>query len=604
MKKTIFLLFFLSSITYAQNTSYIDSLDISIKTLSKQGQLEQILKIPYDKFIGNISKSEALSNKAVKIAIELNDSLSLADAYSKLSLIYAYKDKREKKILYSLKAINIYETLDEFGKAGNAYGELGFMLKYENIEDALLYMRKGIRLIKKSKTNKIDALYDNYGILQAISEKYDSAIYYHKKSLVLKKANNDSIGIPYGYAHLATINIIRKNFDVAKKYIDSSYAIRLKRNDTYGLADVYAYYGDLYFDQEKYPKAIDYFQKGFDVSKKNKFYNLQKYCAEKITTSYKELNNYKKAFQYNAIFQSLKDSTLNAQTNSRVAELQIEFETEKKEKEIVVQKEELLQQKLKIKNRNLFSLLLISGLLILGIVAYGIYKKKEQLGKEIKLKDELSKTKTQNKLQEQRLRISRDLHDNIGSQLTFIISSIDNLKFLTKTSDEKLKSKLTNINNFATTTISQLRDTIWAMNKNEIPYEDFHGRVLGFIEKAKMAKDNIQFNFTSDVKSKVIFSSVNGINIFRVLQESINNALKYADASQIDIDLTEDTNTINISIKDNGKGFDMNTVEFGNGLNNMQQRIEEIGGKIDVTSTLNKGTSIHIRIDENTTNAV
>jgi len=210
----------------------------------------------------------------------------------------------------------------------------------------------------------------------------------------------------------------------------------------------------------------------------------------------------------------------------------------------------------------------------------------------------------QNRIHNQRAKISRDLHDNIGSQLTFIISSIDNLKFLTKSTNKEITKKLTNISFFTADVISQLRDTIWAMNKNEIPYEDFHGRVLGFIEKAKMAKNTIQFNFTSDVKSKVIFSSVNGINIFRVLQESINNAIKYADASQIDIDITEDKNTLNISIKDNGKGFDMNTVEFGNGLNNMQSRIEEINGKIDVISKINEGTFIHIRIDKNTTNAV
>ncbi len=210
----------------------------------------------------------------------------------------------------------------------------------------------------------------------------------------------------------------------------------------------------------------------------------------------------------------------------------------------------------------------------------------------------------QNRIHNQRTKISRDLHDNIGSQLTFIISSIDNLKFLTKTSDEKLKSKLTNINSFVSSTISQLRDTIWAMNKNEITYEDFYGRVLGLIEKAKIAKSNIKFNFTSTIKSNIVFSSINGINVFRVLQESINNALKYADASQIDIDFTEEKNTINICIKDNGKGFDIATVEFGNGLNNMQKRIEEINEKIDITSTISKGTSIHIRIDKNTANAV
>ena len=99
------------------------------------------------------------------------------------------------------------------------------------------------------------------------------------------------------------------------------------------------------------------------------------------------------------------------------------------------------------------------------------------------------------------------------------------------------------------------------MNKNEIPYPDFHGRVLGFIEKAKMAKSDVEILFISNIKHNIIFSSVVGINIFRVLQESINNALKYAGASQIEVSFTEEKNDINITINDNGKGFDLEATE-------------------------------------------
>jgi signal transduction histidine kinase len=219
---------------------------------------------------------------------------------------------------------------------------------------------------------------------------------------------------------------------------------------------------------------------------------------------------------------------------------------------------------------------------------------------QLDLKDQLALTKTQNKLQEQRLRISRDLHDNIGSQLTFIISSIDNLKFLTKSSDEKLKSKLTNINSFATSTISQLRDTIWAMNKNEISYDDFYGRLLTFIEKAKLVKQDIKFNFSSTINSSPKFSSVQGINVFRVIQESINNSIKYADASEIEIKLSENNKQIEMNIKDDGKGFDINEIEFGNGLNNMQHRMTEINADFDITSKPTIGTKIRLLIDKNT----
>ncbi|WP_456376627.1 tetratricopeptide repeat-containing sensor histidine kinase [Lutibacter sp.] len=605
IKRFILLFIFFSKIALSQNSFYVDSLQISLKNYNKKEQLQQILKIPYDKFIGNIATSEILAQKAVKLANEFNDYNSLADAYVKLSLVYAYKDKREKKITYNLKAIRIYEKTGNIEKAGQSYGELGFSIKHEDFEAALYYMRKGIKLFEGLEDfNKADATYDNYGTLQEMLKNYDSAIYYHSKSLQIKKKNKDSIGIPYGYVHLATVNINLNNFNVAKKYIDSSQVIRLLRKDTYGIAENYAYYGDLYFAKKEYKKSIENFKKGYHLSIKNHFISLQKYCANYLTKSYLALNDYKNAFNYNNIYQSLKDSTLNAKTNNRVAELQIEFETEKKEKEIAQQKEELLENELEIKNKNLIAIVLASVMLLLGIISYGLLKRQQHKRKEFQNKLALKEAQTHNKLQEQRLRISRDLHDNIGSQLTFIISSIDNLKFITKNSDEILKNKLSEINQFASNTISQLRDTIWAMNKNEITFEDLQGRILAFIEKAKSATNDIQFNFNATVKSAINFSSIKGIHLFRVIQEAINNAVKYAEASEINVTILEQNNTLLIEIKDNGKGFNLNTIVLGNGLENLQKRIHEINGEITFDSEINKGTSIKITCLKNKTNAV
>jgi len=593
----IFILFF--NVTISQNSFYVDSLKIAIETLPQKQQLQYILKIPYDKFIGNISTSEILAQKAVKIASDLNDLNSIAEAYLQLGQVYAYKDKRENKLLYRLKAIKIYEEIDSLNKAGYAFGELGFSMRRENLKSALFYMRKGLKLVEDSNSST----YDNYGILQGMLKNYDSAIYYHNKSLSINKQKKDSIGIPYGYVHLATVNINLKNFLIAKKYIDSAHTIRIKRNDTYGIIDDYVYYGDLFYAKKDFSKSIENFKIGYKLSVKNNFISLQKYCADYLTKSYLALNDFKSAFNYITIYQSLKDSTLNAQTNNKVAELQIEFESAKKEKEIAQQKEELLKNELEIKNKNLMSIMLSSVILLLGIISYGLFKRQQHKRKEFQNKLDLKEAQTYNKLQDQRLRISRDLHDNIGSQLTFIISSIDNLKFLTNISNEKLKNKLSEINQFANTTISQLRDTIWAMNKNEISFNDFHGRILAFIEKAKTVTP-INFNFKSTVKSSIVFSSIKGINIFRVVQEAINNTIKYAKATEITITINETKNNLVFEIKDNGKGFDINTVDLGNGLENMQKRMSEIEGEITINSEIDKGTTITITCLKNKTNAV
>ena len=203
----------------------------------------------------------------------------------------------------------------------------------------------------------------------------------------------------------------------------------------------------------------------------------------------------------------------------------------------------------------------------------------------------------QSKLQEQRLQISRDLHDNIGSQLTFIISSVDNIKYAFELKNSKLDNKLSSISNFAKSTIIELRDTIWAMNNSEITLEDLQTRIHNFIDKAKEAKEEIVFNFTIQKSLKgIIFTSIEGMNIYRTIQEAINNSIKYANAKNINIEAKRENGAVKITINDDGKGFDEQALERGYGLMNMQKRIEEIGGKFSIDSNVTIGTKINIAI--------
>ncbi|TYA76037.1 histidine kinase, partial [Seonamhaeicola marinus] len=153
----------------------------------------------------------------------------------------------------------------------------------------------------------------------------------------------------------------------------------------------------------------------------------------------------------------------------------------KKEKEILAQRAQIAEKELNINRKNMQLLGLGVLAIVLSVFGYLVYKqqklKNKQLQKENQLKEALSKIETQNKLQDQRLRISRDLHDNIGAQLTFIISSIENLQYGFKISNTNLTNKLTGISSFTKDTINELRDTIWAMNKNEISLTDLQIRI-------------------------------------------------------------------------------------------------------------------------------
>jgi len=584
MKRFLLQLFFFLSITasFSQEKSTIDS----INKLYVQG-----LNIPQDSVV-------SLFQKNLNDAEKINYELGMADAYSQLSLVYGYQGKYEESAKNAIEGIKIYEKLNKLDRVADYYAEMGYSMKYRDLKQALYYMQKGKAIAEANDfENELKDIYNNYGVLKEINKELDSAAFYFEKGLAIKKKLNDTIGIPYSWSNLAGVYGLQKDFSQAREFFNKSLQQRLLWADSLGIAENYTQLGEVYMAEEKWNEAIPLIHKSLPISLKKRYQNLTQYNYKMLSDIYKILNNADSALYYFEQYSAVKDSVHSIKVQESIAALNIEFETEKKQNEILKQRAQLAEKDLEMRRKNTIIFGSLGLALLLGLLGYLFYNqqklKNRQLQKESELKTALAKIETQNKLQEQRLRISRDLHDNIGAQLTFIISSIDNLKFGFTDISEKLGQKLTGISQFASQTIYELRDTIWAMNKENITFEDLQARIANFIEQAKNASEKTEFSFNieKNVDETHVFSSVEGMNIYRIIQEAVNNALKYAAADEVEVNISKEKNKHQIEIADNGKGFDPNTTEMGNGLNNMKKRAREIGGTLQIKSS-KKGTSI------------
>ena len=541
-------------------------------------------------------------NKLGAISLKIKDHRKYIDETSKVGHFFEGYGSFEKSIHIYENALTYCESYKDYNYAAKVLVDMSQTYRiFHDYEKAIKYGKLAYIYLKKdsTKNNLSDkaAALDITAAAFTENKQADSAVIYQEKVLSFlpqldsMDIKNTIVNIGYTYMEL-------KQLEKARIYTEHGLKLFKRINNDYALAAIYtnlAMYG-------RRAKKHDYALKMFDTAvyytKKSNYLEPYFWIYDERSKVYKAQKKYHKAYEDLVDLVKIKDSVFKNQRDKTTQETEAKFKTTKKEKEIAQQKEQLLAQELAIKNRNLYAILLAAALLILGIIFFAIYKrnqlKRKQLQKEIDLKDALSTIKTQNRLQEQRLRISRDLHDNIGSQLTFIISSVDNLKYISKDADSKLKDKLSNISAFTGDTIHQLRDTIWAMNKNEITVEDLHARVLSFIEKAKAAVTETDFEIAYDIDKNTSFSSLIGMNVFRVIQEAINNAIKYAEAKKITIQLAKNNRNFIISIIDNGKGFDINKVNLGNGLSNMEKRMSEIDGKVNIKSEISKGTLIQI----------
>ena len=536
---------------------------------------------------------------------KIDDKIGVVISKSNMSNIYQIKGKYDLAIINLLEATKSIDTTQYLYIKAGMFNNISILYrKIDDYKKAEQNVRKAIKCALKLKTSP-ENLATSYillaDLLQDRKAFKESEMYLNKEEKLI-----DSLSLfPQRFDLLkskGSLNVSLKKYEIAKSILQEALLIGEKYNRN--KQEFFSLKSNLalcYFKTNEINKAVLMYEDLLKEAKVDgRMDDISKTYLD-LSNAYSKNGNYKKAFENHSQFVIYNDSILGKEKHKFFMDAEVKYQTAKKEKLLAENKTKLLKKDAEAKQRNSFIIGLLLLTVFLFITAFLIYRqqklKNRQQEQEFELKSAIAKIENQSKLQEQRLQISRDLHDNIGSQLTFIISSVDNIKYAFEIQNSKLDSKLSSISNFAKSTIIELRDTIWAMNKSEITLEDLQIRIHNFIDKAKEAKEEIVFNFTIDdslMSSKL--TSIEGMNIYRTIQEAINNSMKYANSSQINIDIISVNENIFITIQDNGKGFDSQKVDFGNGIANMKKRIEEIGGKIYIDSNIAIGTKINITI--------
>ncbi|MGN6250095.1 MAG: ligand-binding sensor domain-containing protein [Ginsengibacter sp.] len=204
----------------------------------------------------------------------------------------------------------------------------------------------------------------------------------------------------------------------------------------------------------------------------------------------------------------------------------------------------------------------------------------------------LQQLKMQQSIQRERQRISRDLHDNVGAYTTALAAGTEELNG--KAISEDVKQTAQNISANAKNIIASLQETIWVLNNDTIKLTDFSDRLKMYSKKIMHHNIMVHIRFHESIDNDPELSPGEALNIFRVMQEALHNALRHSRASLISIDIMSGGGSVLICLKDNGNGFDVTRESLGNGLDNMRYRCMEAGYDLNIHSGL-EGTSITLK---------
>ena len=218
----------------------------------------------------------------------------------------------------------------------------------------------------------------------------------------------------------------------------------------------------------------------------------------------------------------------------------------------------------------------------------------------------IKKVESQEALLKERLRISRELHDDIGSTISSIsiYSEVAKKRISRKENTNEVLSK---IGHASRELIDKMSDIVWSLNPTNEGFEQLQNRMITFATLILASRD-ILFDFTADEKLKGMqFTGEQRKNIFLIFKEALNNMVKYADCKSAWITLSVDNNILIMSIKDDGKGFHVSQIAAdtkfkngeslgGNGLKNMHARADDVNAKLCINSKINEGTTIQLTL--------
>jgi signal transduction histidine kinase/ligand-binding sensor domain-containing protein len=197
-------------------------------------------------------------------------------------------------------------------------------------------------------------------------------------------------------------------------------------------------------------------------------------------------------------------------------------------------------------------------------------------------------------LERVRTRIATDLHDDIGSGLSQVAVLTEVLRRRVG-SDPAVSEPLSAVGEISRGLVDSMSEIVWAINPRRDHISDLTHRMRRFASEVLGARDiELQFTAPDDRRDSPLGPDVRR-EVWLIFKEGVNNSARHAACTRVSIDCALDSHWLELSIRDNGRGFDPKSAGDGNGLSSMRQRAARLGGTLTIVSDLNEGTTLTVR---------
>lgn len=532
-----------------------------------QGEFKRAL--PY--FLENLKRAtKDDENKAGTL-------LNIGNTYSQMA------DHRN-AMTYHLQSLMIFEKIGN--KRGQSFCLHSLATDYyflKQLNKAEEYLERSLKLKNElqDKRGMVTAL-QALGNIAKDRNQYSAADQYYNKSLVLAREMK-AVGDEIISLHQMGMNHMRKPDPVAaRKVFTEGLTLARQLGDSTLAARLKSSLLSMDIEEQKKEKAEATFIDNLNtlILSGDKSGLALEYG--RLSEYYALNNDYKKAFEYLKKHEALNDSLEGSVVLIQMKTLEEQFKNDQKEKEIQLLKKDQELHKAEISRQRANTSIIIVALISVIIISILLVNRYRVLNKTRRLVE----------LERMRNTIARDLHDDIGSTL----SSINIISQMALKDSSGNASNFQRIAQHSSSMMESMSDIVWSINPNNDSPERVVSKMKEFAAEILDPLD-ITYTFTGEENLQVLkLDAPTRKSLFLIFKEAINNAAKYSSATVISIDFRRAAESLQVGIRDNGKGFDPQAASSGNGVRNMKERASTLHGKLDLQSAPGSGTLITLSI--------
>ncbi len=595
----VLLLLFAALSAFSQNGS-------NRMTKTELARLHHLNELTRNQWKVSTPMSLKYGQEALQLAKSTRNDSCLTEIMHNLGVAYYYAASFEMALKYFYDALDIANRRHDHESEAMIYNAIANVYLATNLHKySLGFYLKSLEIRQKLNDRKgMAANYINISRLYSQTGKKNEAWNYLNKAILLLEETGDSARLSTAYNNLADLYSNDGNFQEALVLNRKAYLISVKLGLPWEISYILNSLGQVYLELQQYDTAYRCFAAGLDYARRIQSLDMAMFSYRNLTRYYSATGNYREFLKAFGYYNAVRDSIFSTQINNSIAEMQVKYETESKEKENALQKLEISRQR-GLRNYFLFTSVLILILVVILFNRYRIKRRQsvmlesmvEERTADLRKSEQRVLRTTIETEERERARFSGDLHDGLGPLLSTVKIHLELIRSRAGNGEEQEKY-IRMAGELLDEAIRSTREIANDLVPNILNDFGLVDAVRAYIEK---------INRIGSVK--VDFSSI-GIDqrpgreiekaLYRIVLELINNTLKHSGATLVMIRMEERGDSLLFDYSDNGRGLHLEQVSRANpsglGIPNIISRIKSLNGRFHLDSEPGKPFGIRITI--------